>query len=75
MVYKTGTDAVQIKSQCGIGQIFGMSFRIAFGALKVLLQRRKRRKLEAKAAALDPPTSDTENTDKQIDEERMAANG
>lgn len=58
-----------------IGQLFGMGFRVGFGALKVLLQRKKRIKLEAKAAALAPPTSDTENADKQIDEERMAANG
>ena len=59
--------------------VVGMLFVIGWGALKVLLRRKKRRKLEAKAAGNDPPDSDnTKNTDNEQtiqDEERMAANG
>ena len=59
-----------------IGQIFGMVFRIGFGALKVLLRRRKRIKREAKAVALQPTAEQKENNEQTIqDEERMAANG
>ena len=59
-----------------IGLIFGMGIRIGIAALKVLLRRKKRIKAEAKAAALNPPETDTDNKDTKIqDEERMAANG
>ena len=64
-----------------IGQLFGMAFRIGFGALKVLLRRKKRIKQEKKAAAANPPSdanppAEIENTNQnKQDEERMAANG
>ena len=71
-----------------IGVLFGVLNRIAIGAIKVLLQRRKRMKQEAKAAAQLPPDTPPEtppenpqeikienNEQKIQDEERTAANG
>ena len=56
--------------------VIGMLFVIGFGALKVLLIRKKRIKQEKKAAALDLPDTEIKNNEQTIhDEERMAANG
>ena len=56
--------------------VIGMLFVIGFGALKVLLRRKKRIKQEKKAAALDLPDTEIKNNEQTIhDEERMAANG
>ncbi len=58
-----------------IGTLFGMLFVIGFGALKVLLRRKKRIRQEAKAAA-NPPAENIEIPEQTIqDEERMDANG
>ena len=59
-----------------IGLIFAVVFRIGFGALKVLLRRKKRIKQQKKEAAQNPPSAEIENHEQTIqDEERMAANG
>ena len=56
--------------------VIGMLFVIGWGALKVLLRRKKRIKQEAKAAGNDPPDNDKKDNEQTIqDEERMAANG
>ena len=56
--------------------VIGMLFVIGFGALKVLLRRKKRIKQEAKEAALNPPAEEIKNNEQTIqEEERMAANG
>jgi len=56
--------------------VIGMLFVIGWGALKVLLRRKKRIKQETKAAGNNPPDSDKKDNEQTIqDEERMAANG
>lgn len=68
-----------------IGQIFALVLGIGFGALKILLQRKKRQKQEAKLRQIEggpeaeePGTEEEKKEDLSEDnqeEERMAANG
>ena len=56
--------------------VIGMLFVIGFGALKVLLRRKKRIKQEKQAAGSVPPDAENKDNEQTIqDEERMAANG
>ena len=62
-----------------IGQILGVGLSLGFGALKILLRSKKRKKKEAKQLAeeLDDPNKPIEETEnnKIQEEERKAANG